>query len=352
LIAIYADPALLALPNGLADSSDELATLIDRVIELSIWARDCGAFTIVKPDNLEDLLVGAGAFPTFSIVKETLDAGDLSDTFDTRDVLLSLLAIMERAHGAAEAFGVDVSRSDVSGPTLTPLFDRFPVAVRSMSINALASICLLKSTGRLKADAFAVSGHPKLGRQTLPFEAVVEELSTSEDLTFDLPVRISGSVEVLSSPKDVLHTGRAVSLWCAAQDAAEIHAAVEARVHELVAPDEAAGARSRFSIGSEFVRSLKENQAFSDGKFASTVLETCARIAAGTPKYDINDFGVRSNDGALGKRTHATKHRPALRLLFWMHCDGEVEFANIGQKNDLDIEAGDPELRVSTIYPV
>jgi hypothetical protein len=352
LTFVFVDPALLALPNGLAEDADELAVLVDRVVDLATWARECCAFVLIKPHDIEGDLISSGAFPDFQIVKETLETYGLSNVFTTKDVLVSLLTIMERASSIIDIFGIDVSQSTVAGMHLVSIFDRFPLNVRAMSINALASVCLLKSLGKITDDGFAISGHPLLGRQTLVFAGRVQEITTSGKFNVVIPISVTGDIRLLDSPRDVLDFGEAIGLWRSAQNAADIHVALESRVRELMSSDARLQRTvERFSLGSEFVQSLKDSQAFGSGAFASTVMDVCARIIAASPKYEVNDFGQRSTDGAQGKRTHATKHRPALRLLFWVLTDGQVEFANVGQKNDLEIEAGKLGGRMLIQYP-
>jgi hypothetical protein len=73
-------------------------------------------------------------------------------------------------------------------------------------------------------------------------------------------------------------------------------------------------------------------------------VESCARIVLGIPKNPINEFRERVDgnakqrkreDGALAFRTHLTKKGVGLRLMFWRHTDGTIEFANIGGKGEL-----------------
>lgn len=76
------------------------------------------------------------------------------------------------------------------------------------------------------------------------------------------------------------------------------------------------------------------------------LIESCARIVLGIPKNTLNEFRENSKatskqrvreDGALAFRTHLTKKGIGLRLMFWKKQNGTIEFANIGDKDELEI---------------
>ena len=62
------------------------------------------------------------------------------------------------------------------------------------------------------------------------------------------------------------------------------------------------------------------------------------------PKHELKPFYDRvsgrqifRSDGAHAFRTHLTKKRAGLRLMLWKIPDGTIEFANVGDKDELAI---------------
>jgi len=76
------------------------------------------------------------------------------------------------------------------------------------------------------------------------------------------------------------------------------------------------------------------------------LIETCARIVIGYPKNELAPFRIDANsskqrsreDGSRAFRTHLTKKGPGFRLMFWETPTGLIEFANVGDKDELVIE--------------
>ncbi len=342
MIALHVDPALLALPNGLAETAVELHELIDRVVELSTSIRDYDLFRLVKSYDLEERLFDAGAFPSFEGIQEVIADNDLEGVFSPKDILLSILFIMERSIASIDLFGLESVNSSEPNDEMKDTFDRYPVKVRDMAINALTSLCLLVRERKILDYPLAISGHPLLDRKDILFVGEVLNCVEAEGQSgIRVPADVSATIKIVKSPLDVLDYVKAKTLWERAEDIGDIHAAIEGRVREIM---RAANINhrefSRFSMGSHFLESLRDNQAFGASRFSSVTLDICARIIIGKPKYEVNDFKASRSDGATAKRTHVTKHKPAVRLMLWVINDDEIEFANIGQKADLEIEKG------------
>jgi hypothetical protein len=102
-----------------------------------------------------------------------------------------------------------------------------------------------------------------------------------------------------------------------------------------------------FAIGKRFPESLARWQAWGDGKYASSTLETCAHLVGRLPNIKIarmfqykgrrREDITRQEDGATAWRTHISKGNEALRLMFWRRTNGSIELANVGGKFELEI---------------
>ena len=101
-----------------------------------------------------------------------------------------------------------------------------------------------------------------------------------------------------------------------------------------------------FGIGSEFVDSLVGNQAIGAGRFSRATFETALSVICenvGQSMWKSERSGRKQiirRDGALAWRCHVSSRHEALRLMYWKK-DGMVEFANVGNKNELTILDGD-----------
>lgn len=101
---------------------------------------------------------------------------------------------------------------------------------------------------------------------------------------------------------------------------------------------------SSFSIGDEFIESMKDNQAYFDQKYFTTLIECLSHIVAGRPKNQLSPFYTSAGSGVqiqrnenLAFRSHVTKSGAALRLMHWKTPSGKLIFANVGVKGELKI---------------
>lgn len=101
-----------------------------------------------------------------------------------------------------------------------------------------------------------------------------------------------------------------------------------------------------YSIGPHFLESLRRWSFLSRNDLAMICIDTCARIIVKCPKKALSEFRDSANanapqmgrpDGSLAWRTHLTKHGAGYRLMFWTNRNGSIEFANIGDKDELII---------------
>jgi len=87
-----------------------------------------------------------------------------------------------------------------------------------------------------------------------------------------------------------------------------------------------------FAFCDQFVESAFRNGFVSSDGVKGLLLETCARILIGAPKYDLKEWYGPVRDGFSSFRTHLSKAGPGYRLMFWRRGDGVIVFANVGPK--------------------
>ncbi len=141
---------------------------------------------------------------------------------------------------------------------------------------------------------------------------------------------------------------RQLGVWALWQNAATIvgaRDAIEVCIEELVASGVDGTQRSHYRFGEHFLESVRNWGFGARPDHASVLIESCARIILGIPKNPLNEFRESSNsaeqrtrdDGACAFRTHLTKKGAGFRLMLWRLMDGTIEFANVGDKDELAI---------------
>ncbi len=142
------------------------------------------------------------------------------------------------------------------------------------------------------------------------------------------------------------HLG-SLRLWGDGESEQNARDAIDVRVGELLE----AGAATRgdvlaYRLGPSFLESVRRWGFALRRDLASNLIDSCARVIIGQPKHSMKPFRttdaptapqrVRA-DGALAFRIPLTKHGAGFRLMLWKHLDGIVEFANVGDKDELEI---------------
>lgn len=192
--------------------------------------------------------------------------------------------------------------------------------------------------------------------RAIKFRAVVDDIVLNAKSLMPLvpPFSVFGPLKIARTSASICEAIEADDIWNRANTAREVHFAILLKMAEI---SRAGGNPCTLNnlptiiVGSDFLSSLRQNQAGPNSMFGSVVLETCARVALGCPKNRIDLFTKaarsqnteqwkRGRDGALAFRTHVTKGHQALRLVLWQRTDGVFELANLSVHNDLALSEG------------
>jgi hypothetical protein len=168
-----------------------------------------------------------------------------------------------------------------------------------------------------------------------------------------LPLVLNESIQHLVNVDSALDAIDPLQIWQRATDSKDIKLAIILAARKMLMEDGKSVTLAnmpKFLIGSEFVNSLKNWQAFQLGEHSSVVLQKCAAICINRANVAINEFREDKNkhsstvfrkvDRAKAFRTHIGGSGLGLRLMLWENSDGVYEFANVGSKNELVIEYG------------
>lgn len=135
------------------------------------------------------------------------------------------------------------------------------------------------------------------------------------------------------------------TLWNRGDDPAGALDAIEVVTETLIVSGVDGGGKREYRLGACFLPSAKKWGFGNRADYASLLVESCARIVLAIPKNPVTEFWESSgsqrqrvrNDGAKAFRTHLTKKGDGFRLMLWELPDGSIEFANVGDKDELVI---------------
>ena len=139
-----------------------------------------------------------------------------------------------------------------------------------------------------------------------------------------------------------------LELWRSAESEQSVREAVDHQIRKLIDENHLDDFHiHQYRLGPRFVDSVRHWGFHNRHDWARLLIESCARLILGIPKQLCEPFRTdarptarqvsRASDGAVGWRTHLTKHHEGFRLMFWKSPDGSIEFANIGDKDELVI---------------
>lgn len=347
----FLDLSLFAIPNTL-----ETVEELDRVFAaLGAWADKIGRQTcinIIVTDEAVDILTAANCFPAVHNIQALLEMYNLTHVFSARDLNKRIFKILGRAGSLRDATGVTIETCDAECPELDGLVDLSEVLLASAHRLACAVGVFLAGTPGAD-DIVAVV--PGLFTCSLDLKLrasnVAASVLGSGDIFFET---LDARIRLCNSPTEFLEGLTAEAVWRHATDGSELVLPIALRVAQKLATgiDELPLPAGRaFAVGEVFYGSLAEVEALSAEKHASATLDRCATIVADNTQIFERDFRKsRRVDGAGARRVHLTKHGAGLRLMFWEHGDGSVEFANVGVKAAMEIVEGDPTRAATVVF--
>lgn len=350
---VVIDPFLLCLPNP-CDSLDQLEGFISAIVGWRGFLDRPDACVLLS-DSARVALNVDDEFPHRHRLVELI--GRFECTFaDANTISRVANSILERTPALEEYFGIDAILIEEDSFQIAPegLLDRLKPNCRLAFRNDLLIAGIKvdeRVAGGLESCVMVASG--SYTEDPIPSSISVKAdihdiglVSTDFSLQTVPPFSLFQSIPVAFSHERLVESLDLGEIWDGASSDKAVRLSVEARVNSIISSGAETGGVSDFSIGSGFIESLHAWGADSRHDYAMVTIESCARIVLGIPKNPINEFRESAEgnakqrtrkDGALAFRTHLTKKGVGLRLMFWRHTDGTIEFANIGGKGELEI---------------
>ena len=349
---IVIDPYLLCLPNP----CNTQAHLDDFCNGLLNWgdALDREDVVLLLSCGCIETLITDGAYPCQHNLR-TLLRTLVVDHIDHETVCRVVQLLIDRTSKLEDRAGV--SEILLDDQTIRPeMFrSRLGVSVGPMFERDLSLLACCKRRAHFEGCECGVASRKSPDGGWSPEVSVESEVihvdAASPGLWegFATPVRVASSFAVLSSLTELLDQRGVIGLWRCAESEATVRDAIDHEIRSLVRQNGIQATTARpYYIGQSFIASVRRWRFDCRNDWARVLIESIARIILHIPKNSIEPFRTgtgaaasqisREDDSAIGWRTHLTKHGAAFRLMYWEKRDGTIEFANVGDKDELLIE--------------
>ena len=348
---IIIDPFLLCLPNPCSS----LNQLEDFISAIAGWRGflDRADTCVLLSDSARVALNTDGEFPHRHRLAKLIDKFECTFA-DANTISKVANSILERAPTLEEYFEINAILIEEDTFELVPavVLDRLKANCRSAFRDDLLIAGIKDNecvTDNMESRLMVASG--RLAENPPPkvifIKADIHDIDmVSKDFGQKsvLPISLSQSIPVSFSHEQLIDSLDLWTIWDKASSEEAVRLCVELCVNNLISSGVDPDGRCNFLIGSDLIASLQAWGADVRRDYAMVTVESCARIVLGIPKNPLNEFRERVDgnakqrkreDGALAFRTHLTKKGVGLRLMFWRHTDGTIEFANIGGKGEL-----------------
>jgi hypothetical protein len=351
VVQIAVDPYLLCLPNP-CHSAQQIEGFVQGLL---VWAETLrrGQARVLVSDGCRTALLEDGQYPYGHRLRELLRQFDV-DVADHKTICDLVSSVLDRTPSLEDEMGVRCVLYDAQGARIEPeaLLQRLGRKTRlafAEMLFVLSSryICGPPCAGRASiasmAQEQAVEEHVELGVSGELAE--VEWLDDSFRTTATFPAQVAEVFHLFGSHQAFRRHCGAWQLWDNAESEQGAIDAIEETIADLVRSGLDERGRTPFRLGSKFLETARQWGFGARSDLASVLIESCARIVLAQPKNALNEFRVTANsdeqrtrsDGALAYRTHLTKKGPGFRLMLWRLPGGGVEFANVGDKDELEI---------------
>ncbi len=350
---IVVDPYLLCLPNP-CHSIDQLDEFIDGLLSWSDSLRraDIGVYI---SDECMLSMVEDNLYPYQYKLRDMLRAFEI-DHVDHETVCRVAQHILEHTQKVEDLTGISDVLCEETGLSIKPwgVIERLSDLTGSAFKKCLVILALKYKGDASLSECCVIASTPVRNdaenATMLSVTAEVHDIEWNKPPTkieTDFPLSLSGVFDLYYNFNAILGLLGCVHLWSGADSDQGARDAINQMVHQLVesGASEPSSAKA-FQLGSQFLETARIMGFGSRTDHAMVLIESCARIIIDQPKNAIKPFRINANpnadqqerdDGARAFRTHLTKRGAGFRLMLWIARGGDIEFANVGPKNELVI---------------
>jgi len=344
---IVVDPFLLCLPNP-CTASDQLELFIDSILG---WKKliDRKDACVLFSDSAQVALNVDDEFPHRHRLANLIKHHNY-EIADQKTISQLVDGILKRMPSFEDYYGIDEVLIDDYLVDPTFMLSRLKENCQIAFAEILSIISVVQHLDAASHDAVTIASSlsndttdsfPNDVKITSRIDAVnycKEEINYPEFFQ----CTVCNKITISFSHENLINEFSLLDIWKQNSDDSSAINAIEVYINNLVDSGVDPQHKAEFNIGPNFLDSTKK---WGD-PYLFNIIESCARIILGIPKYALNEFRTSSkstskqrtrDDGALAYRTHLTKKGVGLRLMVWQLPNGSYEFANIGAKGELEI---------------
>ncbi|MCF4125181.1 hypothetical protein [Methylobacterium sp. SyP6R] len=344
------DASLFAIPNA-AEQPADIELILGRI---NTWAertekQNCVDFAVLS--DIIETLTSSNCFPATHNIQSLLDLYELSHVFSAHELNGRIFSILSRSDYVHEILNIEI------GEICTPLLPEIDTSTSHSTIlvEALHKTIASVVTSAKKDISRVVIGYPAKKSEidvSFGYKSYIDSENNFNKI--DDWIMVAEKIKIVDNPAEFLTSLDPDVMWSYAETSVEISLSINLKIASTLninIDKIPLSAPYSFVVGTEFLSSLRRNQAYGIAPFSATVLEKCVEAVTQTKGTFVRDFNIkRIADDADGRRMHITKSHEALRLLFWVKQNNIVELANIGPKNELKIVPGDHKFAVHAIF--
>ncbi len=339
------DPYLFCLPDP-CRSEEQLEGFVRGLIGWSEILRRTQVRILVS-DACRAALIDDGEYPYQHRLRDLLQKFEV-EYADHETVCRVLQNIIERTPSLEDEMGIGGVLFDENDTNVRPelflsrLKNRTRSAFIEMLIVLVGRYCRGPSWDEKAIIASALENEEVNGWDgEIEVSGEIMEIEwtdASYQAAGEFPVKTTDTFRALDGFDSLNRHIGAWNLWQNAEDETGATDAIGQTMNELVRSGLDAGRRVSYRLGTEFLKTARQWGFGNRSDYAMLLVESCARIVLGYPKNPLREFRTsRREDGAVAYRTHLTKKGPGFRLMLWKLVDGTIEFANVGDKDELEI---------------
>lgn len=341
-MSIVISPDFCVRP-ALCETLDVETAISDIILLNKIIQQDIDFLSISLCEDIMSHIEKKGFYPTDKIFKKQIKESGLDDFFSINDLVTALLNILDRTNDICEDNNIAGVINNDEDIKFTPeLNTANGSAIDYCYRDTIKNLAAIKNINK-KSHSIINSNFPNTINIEIKNPTIfINNIEIKKQL-------INEDIEVNSCIRQKILKLDISELYSHVKNKDNLHLVLFFRT--LQAINEIGGDiqsidLDSFVIGEHFFNSLYDCQCNPDAKFSDVFLETVSKLLAGNPKNEESPFRVgkektakqKTKGDLLAYRTHITKSKEGLRLMYWKCKSGGIELANVGNKQDLEIK--------------
>ena len=347
------DPHLLCLPDP-CRTLEQIEAFVNALLGWSRMLQRADARILVA-DASRIALIQEGEYPQQYRLRQLLHQYKC-DVADHETICRVTQNLLDRTPSLEDFYGVTAVLFDDRSIHVNP--EHLSSRLKKGTSTALAEMLVIVSVEQTIGSG-AIAGHTVIASSSehanvtsdpddIEFKAELHDWQWASKPMFvlpQLPVQVECKIPLALSHEALLSQLGLWDVWSNATDEQAAIDAIKLCIAEIDVSGKMSIQRPKCQIGSRFLESASNWGFGSRCDYARLLIESCARIILGIPKHPVEPFRESAtssrqrnrSDGALAYRTHLTKKGAGFRLMLWKLTDGTIEFANVGDKDELII---------------